>query len=236
MTRQHSVRSHLNTASEDYDRVIRTFIPGYDEMLSTIGWWLAQIVPANGTIVELGSGTGALAQTLLKALPMVRMELWDIDREMLGVARDRLRDFADRVTFRERSFTEEMTPCDAVVGTLSLHHLPGLEEKQALYTRVYNALSTPGVFLIGDCTIDNIDPAHSTMRRYWTSFMAAHGISEAEARHHFSEWDKEDTYQPTWLELRALAQAGFPHPDVFWKQGPIAVFGGLKVRVSGEAR
>jgi trans-aconitate methyltransferase len=228
MSNQHSVRTHLGTAAVDYDRVIRTFIPGYEQMLSTIGWWLSQVIPPDGQVIELGGGTGALAHTVLMKLPEARMEIWDIALEMLAAARQRLQGFGDRVTMREQSFTERMDHCNAVIATLSLHHLPTLESKRAVYTNIFKALSKPGIFLTGDCTMDLTEPGHSLMLRYWVAFMAKHGITEAEARKHFSDWAKEDTYQQISDELTALAQAGFRRPEVFWKEGPIAVYGGIK--------
>ena len=227
MSNQHSVQGHLGTAAVDYDRVIRTFIPGYEQMLSTIGWWLSQVIPPDGQVIELGGGTGTLAHAVLMKLPEARMEIWDIDPEMLAVARQRLQVFGDRVTMREQSFTERMNRCDAVIATLSLHHLPTLESKRAVYTNIFKALSKPGIFLTGDCTMDLTEPGHSVMLRYWVAFMAKHGITEAEARKHISDWAKEDTYQQISDELTALAQAGFRRPEVFWKEGPIAVYGGI---------
>ena len=50
MSHQHSVQTHLGTAADDYDRVIRTFIPGYEQMLSTIGWWLSEVIPPDGQV------------------------------------------------------------------------------------------------------------------------------------------------------------------------------------------
>ena len=108
MAHQHSVQTHLGTAAADYDRVIRTFIPGYEQMLWTIGWWLSEVIPADGQVIELGSGTAALAHAVLTKLPKVRLEIWDIDPQMLAVARERLQKFGDRVTVREQSFTEKM--------------------------------------------------------------------------------------------------------------------------------
>jgi len=231
MSDRHSVQTHLGMAAADYDRVIRTFIPGYEQMLSTIGWWLSEIIPPHGKVIELGGGTGALALTVLTQLPEVRLEIWDIDPAMLAVARERLQKFGDRLTVREQSFTEKPDSCDAVIATLSLHHLSTLDAKQAVYTNIFNALREPGIFLNGDCTMDLTEPAHSVMLRYWIGFMAKQGISEAEAHKHFSDWAKEDTYQQISDELRALSQAGFRRPDVFWKEGPIAVYGGIKIPI-----
>jgi tRNA (cmo5U34)-methyltransferase len=225
---QHSVQSHMRVAAVDYDRAIRTFIPGYEDMLSTISWWLSEIVPPGGKIVELGGGTGALAEAVLADLPKIHMEIWDVDVQMLAVARERLQRFEDRLTLRERSFTDKLDDCNAVIATLSLHHIPTLDAKRAVYTNVFNALSVPGTFLIGDCTMDPSEPSRSVLQRYWMKFMEKHGIGEFEARRHFSDWAKEDTYQQISDELAALAQAGFKRPEVFWKQGPIAVYGGIK--------
>jgi hypothetical protein len=94
-------------------------MPGYEKMLSTITWWLPQIIPYDGKIIELWR-YGALAEAVLMKLPEAQVEIWDIDSTMLGFAKDRLREFASRVVLRERSFTEPLTPCNAVVATLSL--------------------------------------------------------------------------------------------------------------------
>jgi tRNA (cmo5U34)-methyltransferase len=229
MSHQHSVQNHLGTSATDYDRIIRTFIPGYEEMLSTIAWWLSQTIPEDGRVVELGGGTGALAEAVLTKMPKIRIELWDIDRKMLAVAQERLRKFGDRVTLREKSFTEKLDQCDGVLATLSLHHIPTLDAKRAVYGNVFQALSARGIFLNGDCAMDDTEPAHTVMLQYWLDFMAKHGISESEARKHFSEWAREDTYQPLFDELTALAQAGFRRPEVYWRKGPFAVYGGVKL-------
>jgi tRNA (cmo5U34)-methyltransferase len=228
MSNQHSVQTHLGTAVADYDRVIRTFIPGYEQMLSTIVWWLSEVIPPDGQVIELGCGTGALAIAVLTKLPKARLEIWDIDPQMLAVARDRLQGFGNRVIVREQSFTEKMDHCNAVIATLSLHHLPTLDAKRAVYKNIFKALSKPGIFLNGDCTMDLTEPGHSVMLRYWVAFMAKHGITEGEARKHFSDWAKEDTYHQISDEFTALAQAGFRRPEVFWKEGPIAAYGGIK--------
>jgi ubiquinone/menaquinone biosynthesis C-methylase UbiE len=228
MADQHSVREHLGTAPQEYDRTIRTLVPGYEQMLSTIGWWLSQIAPEQGRIVELGGGTGALAEAVLKKLPNVRIEIWDIDLGMLLVARERLRDFGERVTLRERSFAEPLDKCDAVIATLSLHHIPTLDAKRAVYANVFAALSANGIFLNGDCAIDVTEPARSVTFRYWLDFMSKHGISETEGRRRLADWAKEDTYQQIFDELTLLSQAGFLRPEIYWREGPIAVYGGMK--------
>jgi tRNA (cmo5U34)-methyltransferase len=229
MTQQHSVETHLGIDVSDYDRAIRTLIPGYEQMLSTIVWWLSEVIPPDGRVIDLGGGTGALAESVLTALPGVRLEIWDADPKMLAIARIRLHKFVDRVSLRKRSFMEELEQCHAVIATLSLHHISTLDQKRALYTGIYQALGRSGIFLNGDCVMDLTEPAHSIMERYWLDFMGKHGISESDGRKNFNEWGKEDSYYQIFDELSTLADAGFRRPEVYWKEGPIAVYGGLKI-------
>lgn len=228
MSHQHSVQTHLGTAATEYDRAIRTFIPGYGQMLSTIASWLSQIIPADGKVVELGGGTGALTEAVLMKMPKVHIEVWDVDQKMLLVAQDRLHAFQDRVILRDKSFTEKLDACDAVIATLSLHHIATLDEKCAVYTNIFEALSQDGIFLNGDCTLDSMEPTRTVMVRYWLDFMAKHGITEEKGRKHLADWAAEDTYQQSFDELRILSEAGFPRPEVYWREGPFAVYGGVK--------
>jgi tRNA (cmo5U34)-methyltransferase len=228
MGHNHSVETHIGTPATEYDRAIRTFIPGYEQMLSTIGWWLSRIIPPDGRVVDLGGGTGALTEAVLKQMPEVRVEVWDIDPKMLAVAQDRLRAYAPRVVLREKSFTDKLDACDAVIATISLHHIPTLDAKLSVYANIFAALSQGGMFLNGDCTLDFTEPTHSTMVQYWLDFMGTHGISETEGRKHLATWAAEDTYQHTFDELTILKQAGFMRPEVYWREGPFAVFGGIK--------
>jgi SAM-dependent methyltransferase len=228
MSHPQSAQAHLGMAASDYDRIIRTLIPGYEQILSNINWWLSQVVPADGKVIELGGGTGALAEAVLAKLSHIRMEIWDVDANMLAVAQDRLSKFADRVSLRNKSFTERLPECHAVIATLSLHHIQTLDAKRSVYANIFEALAPHGIFLNGDCTLDSVEPTQTAMLRYWMEFMASHGITEAEARKYFADWSSEDTYQHIFDELNALVLAGFPRPEVYWRQGPFAVYGGIK--------
>ena len=119
----HSVKRHLDVDAEGYDVQIRRFIPHYDEMIATGVELLAALAPADGRVLDLGGGTGALAAAVLDGLPGVRMTVLDVDADMLGEARRRLARFANRVSFQEGSFLEPLPAADAVVASLALHHV-----------------------------------------------------------------------------------------------------------------
>lgn len=227
---EHRVSTHLGVAASDYDRQIRRFIPGYEEMLREVVSILDEVLPhgdAAPLVADLGAGTGALAGAILDAIPRARAVLVDIDPNMLEVARTRLAPHAARVELRRARFDEPLPPCDAIVASLSLHHVPEVEQKRALYRHLRSSLRPGGVFLSADATVHASGPEHDRVFRTWTAGMFDAGIGPGEAEALFAQWSREDTYQPLAVELALLADAGFSRPECFWRKGPITVFGGF---------
>ena len=117
------VAAHLGIDLGEYHARIRTFIPGYDAMLDTAAGTLATMVPSRAPLViDLGIGTGALAERCLSVKPRARIVGIDEDEGMLAAARARL---GRRLTALPGSFeTVPLPPCDAVIASLALHHIP----------------------------------------------------------------------------------------------------------------
>ena len=224
----HRVQAHLGVRPGEYDPIIRTFIPGYEEMLATVVRWLRGHLVEGGLVVDLGAGTGALSHAILDAIPGARLELVDVDPAMLDAARDRLASHAGRYGLRRATFADPLPPCDAVVASLALHHVVTLPEKRELYRRIHEALRPGGLLLVADAAVHEVGRARRRIFVEWSAFMQTQGITAAEAEDHFAQWASEDHYQPLVTELDALMRAGFPFPDCFWKQGPICVFGGFR--------
>ena len=140
----HSVESHLSVDPEAYDGAIRAFVPGYVEMLRMGVEVLRRTAAADAFIVDLGAGTGGFAERVAEALPAARLRLVDVDGAMLARARERLARFGDRVTYAEGRFQDPLPPCDAVIASLSLHHVPTLAEKREVYRGSTGRFATAG--------------------------------------------------------------------------------------------
>lgn len=226
----HSVEGHLKLNVADYDTLIRQLVPGYTAMREAHMALLRKMLPADrpSLVLDLGGGTGALAEAVAETLPLATVEIWDIDRAMLGLARARCGRFGSRIRYREQSFAGPLTACDAVVACIALHHVKDLAAKGAIYRNIHSALKPGGVFMNADLAVAAGGALHEFSYAEWIRAMAPHGINEQQARAHFASWAHEDYYPPLATELRLIAEGGFADAECFWREIPCAIFGGMK--------
>ena len=110
-----SVAAHLGIDVAEYDARIRTFIPDYETLIDE---GAAAVPRAARTIVDLGTGTGALAARCLQRAPSARLHGIDADAGMLTIAAQRLAAAhpAARASFVTGNFLRAaIPPCDAVL-------------------------------------------------------------------------------------------------------------------------
>jgi len=225
---EHRVASHLGLAARDYDAEIRRYIPGYDAMLATVVAIVGRL-PAP-FVVDLGTGTGALAAAILDGVPGALVQLVDIDPAMLEAAGARVADHGVRAQLVRGAFADPLPSCNAVVASLAFHHVTEPADKRALYARIHAALRPGGVLVVADITVHDDGPEHAHAYDQWTRAMGEHGISAEHARELYAKWagPDGDRYFALATELALLAEAGFARPECFWKHGPSTVFGGFR--------
>jgi ubiquinone/menaquinone biosynthesis C-methylase UbiE len=223
MESEHSVSSHLRLDTAGYDRVIRTYIPYYDESRAVQLDLLAAAQPAaTARIIDLGGGTGSLAAAILQRFPQASVLVRDIDPDMLAVAQRRLAPYMDRVELSLGSFDQPLPPADAVLSAFALHHVPRLEQKAEVYARIREAVRPGGVFLNNDAASG---PFWPWLRDQWAAFMAGQGFTLEQGYRNLDDWASEDTYFSVREELAAMLQAGFEQPECFWRRGPVSILG-----------
>ena len=212
----HRVSRHLRLEVAEYDAAIRRFIPGYEAMLEAAASAVLEGSPRH--VLDLGAGTGALSEVLLRRDPDVRVTLVDVDPEMLADARARLAPFTGRVQVAEQSFAVPLPRADAAMASLALHHIPTLEEKARVYASIAAALSPVGVLVNADVTMPEEETARRADFDGWADHLVANGISREDAFRHFEAWSEEDTYFSVPQESGALESAGY-QVTVPWRAG-----------------
>jgi len=211
-----STASHLGIRLSEYDRRIRTFIPHYEEMLDAA----AALMPPRATaILDLGTGTGALAAHCLRVAPRARVTGIDSEAAMLVLARKRLGPRANLVhsRFEDAAFP----PADAVVTSLALHHIFSPTVKMSVYRRIRRAIRPGGLLIFADCFPAAERSLRRAQERHWVSHVCR-SYSRAQALAYYRGWRREDHYKPLGTELEMLRSCGF-HPEVAWRRGMFAV-------------
>ncbi|MBF8296875.1 MAG: hypothetical protein HW389_3420, partial [Bacteroidetes bacterium] len=118
-----SVSSHLKIQIDEYDARIRTFVPGYEQMISVAAGSLRLLDIQSPKVVDLGIGTGALAERCLSIRHDAVIVGIDTDTAMLEMAKERLA-ASDKVEFVLGDFTElTLPPSDIIVASIALHHI-----------------------------------------------------------------------------------------------------------------
>ena len=108
--------------------------------------WALGPAELRGDVLELGSGSGAMAVELLERYPAIRLTATDVDPAMRAAATARLDRYGERATVREADAVNlpfDDATFDAVVSFIMLHHVIDWERALAEIARV---LRPGGVF------------------------------------------------------------------------------------------
>jgi tRNA (cmo5U34)-methyltransferase len=221
-----SVAEHLGIKTSDYDRQILTFIPYYADILDAAAGALDALDRPARTLVDLGTGSGALAARCAKRLPGVRVVGVDSDAAMLAMAKRRL---GPRLTTIVGSFeTVPIPACDVVTASFSLHHVAAPAAKRAVFAKAFDALRPGGVLIDADCTLNANHRLRKRDHAEWRRHLATvHG--RAGAASFLRAWAGEDTYFTLDVEAGLLREVGFA-VDVVWRRGSFSVIAGVKQR------
>lgn len=218
------VAAHLGIRLDDYDESIRTFIPHYQEMLDAAAQAVATLCGPSPHVVDLGTGSGALADRVMRACRGARITGIDADPGMLAMATKRLR--GPLTTITGDFLSTPLPRCNVVTASFALHHIATRARKAAMYAKCYRALSTGGVLVNADCCLSSIARLQAHDRKAWQAHLArSYGARSAHA--YLRAWAKEDFYFTLDDEREMLARAGFK-VDVVWRRDSFAVIVGSK--------
>ncbi|MBX6362698.1 MAG: class I SAM-dependent methyltransferase [Gemmatimonadetes bacterium] len=220
------VAEHLRIRIDDYDQRIRTFVPGYEEMLRRTAETLRLLDATSPAVVDLGTGTGALARCCLDVAPRARIVGIDDDPAMLELARARLGGQGDVELVHGDFLLTPPPPADAIVACIALHHIPTPEAKRALYRRCAAVLRPGGVLASADYFPARLERLAALQRGAWLEHLER-TYPRADAEAYLDAWAEEDTYFPLEDELAWLRDAGL-RPEVVWRQDGFAVLAGIR--------
>ena len=183
-------------------------------------------------VLDIGSGTGALAHHVLEIFPSSEVVCHDYSAFMLNHARERLAWAGERVSFVLSDLTdpdwmaEVEKPFDAVVTADCLHYLNGPERIKAVYENAMSLVWDRGAFINCD-TIQVPGPSSAQAYQRDRAFLEGAKTAPPPARR---TPKNEGDPDPATLEnqLRWLREAGFADVDCLLKDGPTGILGAFR--------
>jgi tRNA (cmo5U34)-methyltransferase len=216
--------AHLGIRPGEYDKTIATLIPHYKDLIGAAAAAVDTIARANPAVVDLGTGSGTLAERILDVRPRARLIGIDADPAMLATATRRLR---GRIETIEDNFERIRIPaCDVVSASFALHHVATSRRKAALYKRCFSSLRPGGMLVSADCYLASSMIVQKHDREAWLNHLQR-AYTRAKAQKFLKTWAKEDVYFTLDREIEMLKHAGFG-VEVTWRKDSFAVVVGLK--------
>ena len=216
--------AHLGIRPGEYDKTIATLIPHYKDLIGAAAAAVDTIARAAPAVVDLGTGSGTLAERILDVRPRARLIGIDADPVMLAAATRRLR---GRIETIEDNFERTRIPaCDVVSASFALHHIATSRRKAALYKRCFSSLRPGGMLVSADCYLASSTIVQKHDREAWLNHLQR-AYTRAKAQKFLKTWAKEDVYFTLDGEIEMLKHVGFG-VEVTWRKDSFAVLVGLK--------
>ena len=216
--------AHLGIKFGEYDATIASLIPHYKELIDAAAMAVRVVAPTAPAVVDLGTGSGALAAAIIKVRPKARLIGIDADEAMLAAARRRLRGRID--TIRDDFELARIPRCDVIAASFALHHIDAGHKKAALYKRCFTSLRDGGMLVSADCFLASTAKLQKHNRDAWLAHLQKK-YTRKKSENFLRTWAKEDVYFTLDREVELLREAGFT-VEVTWRKDSFAVVAGLK--------
>jgi ubiquinone/menaquinone biosynthesis C-methylase UbiE len=218
-----SVEKHFDEMARDFEKVKRKVIPGYREIEKCIFSYLPFTQSRKIAVLELGTGTGALALDLLKHFPRATYSGIDFSSKMLEVASHRLRKCDKRVTLQNVDLNKVKVAgrYDLIISLFTIHHV---FNKKKLVKNLYSLLKPGGCFFYADVRVSKNKKLEKRFIEGWKDFMAGSGLPKGKIGRVIEDHRQYDQPEPLETQLHFLKAAGFKGYDIVWCREKNAAF------------
>ena len=160
-----------------------------------------------GTVLDVGTGSGRVAEQLLQRRPDVHVVALDASQAMLDQAAQRLAPYAPRVRFvrADLNAPPELAPVDAILTTATLHWVPDHDTVFAAFARWLH----PGGPFVGqwggEGNIARVCAVLDELGAGWRHLVHFDGVDDTRARLVQAGFDVQDVWlapEPTRFESR----------------------------------
>lgn len=201
--------------SAEYDYKIKRTLPYYDEFYKQVIDAVNTYIPHALTWLDVGCGTGKMAEAAFNQAEIDRFVFCDCSKEMIKVAKSRFNlPNADFIVSDVRDL--EFTDTFDVVTAIQVNHYLQKAERISAVEKCYEVLKTGGMFI----SFENFAPFSSLGEQLylnrWKIFQLCQGKDLNECEEHMSRY-KKDYYPISVSEhLKLMKNCGFRAVEILW--------------------
>jgi tRNA (cmo5U34)-methyltransferase len=235
-------------AAAGYDQAAAHIHPHYLAIQDVILDALQVAKIDGGMIVDLGGGSGRLAERIAERFPQAQVIVVDQSEPFLAIAGRRLEKFGAHAKcivarLQDRWEDQLLGRPAALVSMSAIHHLIP-DEKRDLYRRCHDVLVPGGILLNGDEVRPDDDAEYRRQLDCWWQHMQRvidarlvlpemAKILEAWKVRNIDHFDQprrsgDDCQETTAIQLQYLLDAGFATADIPWQRELWAVLRAVK--------
>lgn len=210
----------------EYDAPRRRLVPAFDEFYGAVVELVVRTAPTAPRVLDLGAGTGLLANAIVQRIPESQVTLLDASVGMLEQAAVRLKSVTPHIIVQPLEAELPPGPFDAIVSSLAIHHLSD-DHKRDLYRRAVERLNVGGLFVNADQIAATSPALDGLFRQLHLHRARSLGSDETEVDAAVERM-RVDQNAKLSDQLSWLAEAGLDNVDCFFRWYGFAVFGGWK--------
>ena len=204
-------------SSAGYDKQIVNSMPYYNEFAGQIIDVLQCTGRKSFEWLDLGCGTGSLAEKVLEVFPESKFVLVDPAENMLDQARARFKEYDFGFADVGSQDFPAMEECFDVISAVQCHHYLNKTERLHVTEKIYKSLRFGGYYFCFENIIsEDPDITDFEMRR-WAEYRIRHGYERSDMENFLARRGKN--YFPITVKehIAVLKQAGFEKIHVFWR-------------------
>lgn len=231
-----------------YDAAVEVIHPYYAEIQEAVLTQIARPRDAEFLLVDLGGGSGRLAEKFLSRFPRAAAVIVDQSQPFLDLAKARLEPFGQRATYQLARLQDDWAaqlPAapTAIVSTSAIHHLVP-DEKRRLYQQCYDALQPMGTLANGDEVRADDDADYKQALIAWAAHLrkiSDAGLVSEPFRRMCEQWEErnvknfhvprtsgDDCHETVQSQLAYMCDCGFRSVSGPWQKDMWAVLLGVK--------
>ncbi len=213
--------------TKEYDAQIKRTLPYYEEFFQQAADIAAVLGKEKLSWLDVGCGTGKMAETAMGHLNIDRFVFCDNSAEMLDIARHKFplpnAEFLLKPA-QELAYTNEFD----VITAIQVNHYFQQERRAIAIKNYYRALKNGGIFI----SFENFAPlspqGKEILLNRWKKYQINSGRSPQESQTHIDRYGT--AYFPITIpeHLEILHQCGFQTAEVIWVSCMQAGFLGIK--------